>query len=62
MKCLTHIQLLSLYLSISMQLIYDYVWMSKRRYVDMASSVQCVVVVTILEDASGDVHLRHLVP
>ena len=51
MKCLTHIQLLSLYLSISMQLIYDYVWTSKRRYVDMASSVQCVVGVTVLEDA-----------
>ena len=51
MKCLTHIQLLSLYLSISMQLIYDYFWTTKRRYVDMASSVQCVVVVTVLEDA-----------
>lgn len=29
---------------------------------DMAPSVQCVVVVKILEDASGDVHLRQLVP
>ena len=36
--------------------------MTRRMYVDMVSPVQGVVVMAILEDASGDVHLRHVVP